>query len=133
WGRLDGLLALDQRGDGAALPRGRDELMPVLRRVPHGAVQHPRLDAAAVGREPGDLGPGVQVRRPDQQTTALERAHEVGEAGHRFARRRATAPTAAGVTGSANNVTLAPVAALSPAPGQVFSGVPHPFNATRKP
>src|SRR3989442_15986354 len=90
--------------------------MPVLRRAPDGAVQHPRRDAAAVGGEPGDVGPGVQVRRPDQQATPLERAHDIGEAAHRFARPRARVPTAAGLTGSANSGAVAPVAAPAPAP-----------------
>src|SRR3989449_136728 len=129
----DRLLALDEGGDRAALPRVGHELMPVLHRAPHRAVEHPRLDAPAVRREPGDLGPGVQVRRPDQDAPSLERGHDLGEAAHRFARRRASALIAAGLTRSANRVTVAPSVALSPAAGQVCSAVPQPLSATRKP
>src|SRR2546427_10194109 len=76
-----------------------------------------------------------QIRRLDQDPAPLERGYDLGEPAHRFGRRRVTALIAAERGGAAwaNSVTVEPVAALSPAAGQVCSAVPQPLSVTRKP
>src|SRR2546430_5831596 len=68
-------------------------------------------------------------------TLSLHDALPIWEPAHRFGRRRVTALIAAEWGGAAwaNSVTVEPVAALSPAAGQVCSAVPQPLSVTRKP
>src|SRR6266480_3093455 len=103
----------------------------------HGAIQHAALHVPAVGREAGDLRPGVQVGHFDEELCALERGDDFLELVHRRAPGRgAVAPRArirAAAYGSANRVTIEPAAALSPAAGHVCSATPQPRSATRNP
>src|SRR2546430_12252166 len=68
-------------------------------------------------------------------TLSLHDALPIWEPAHRFGRRRVTALIAAERGGAAwaNSVTVEPVAALSPAAGQVCSAIPQPLSVTRKP
>src|SRR2546430_17558266 len=68
-------------------------------------------------------------------TLSLHDALPIWEPAHRFGRRRVTALIAAEWGGAAwaNSVTVEPVAALSPAAGQVCSAVPPPLSVTPKP